>query len=112
MVKSNMNVRRADRVILNLPAEIIIQGTRYASSIENLSEEGAYIITASAENAAAFPSDTELELKFNFPSGETQLLNCKVKWSYLTPPYGFTNSIGLEIIDPPLSYKGLLSSLH
>ena len=107
-----MNARRADRVILNLPAEIIIQGTHYASSIENLSEDGAYIIAASSENTGAFSPDTVLELKFNFPSGETQLLSCKVKWSYLTPPYGFTNSMGLEIIDPPLSYKDLLRSLQ
>ena len=107
-----MNVRRNDRVILNLPAEIIIQGARYPSTIENLSEEGAYIIIASAENSAVFSSDTALELKFNFPTGETQLLSCQVKWSYLTPPHGFTNSIGLKIIDPPVSYKGLLRSLQ
>ena len=106
-----MNVRRSERVILNLPAEIIIQGVSYASSIENLSEEGAYIITASAENTSAFSSDTVLQLKFHFPSGEAQLLHCKIKWSYLTPPHGFTNSMGLEIIDPPFSYQGQLKSL-
>jgi hypothetical protein len=107
-----MNVRRSDRVILNLAGEIIIQGAHYASSIENLSEDGAYIITTPADKTASFSSDTELDLKFNFPSGEPQLLHCKVKWSYLTPPHGFTNSIGLEIIDPPLEYKGLLRSLQ
>ncbi len=107
-----MHVRRSDRVILNLPAEINIQGKRFASSIENLSEDGAYIITASGENAEVFSSDNMLKLKFHFPSGEKQELHCRVKWSYLTPPHGFTNSIGVEIIDPPQSYKGLLKSLR
>ena len=106
-----MNVRRSERVILKLPAEIIIQGTHYASSIENLSEEGAYIITATVENSETFSTDTTLELKFNVPSGEAQVLSCKIKWSYLTPPHGFTSSIGLEILNPPLSYKDLLGSL-
>jgi hypothetical protein len=107
-----MNVRRSDRVILKLPAEIIIQGTHYASSIENLSEEGAYIVTTPADNTNVISIDTVLELKFNFPSGEAQMLSCRVKWSYLTPPHGFTNSMGLEIIDPPLSYKDLLRTLQ
>ncbi len=107
-----MNIRRSDRVILNLPAELTIEGTRYASSIENLSEEGAYIVTAPSKNARAFSCDTLVDLKFSFPSGEIQKLHCKVKWSYLTPPHGFTNSMGLEIIDTPSVYKGLLKSLH
>jgi hypothetical protein len=107
-----MNVRRSERVILKLPSEIIIQGTHYASSIENLSEEGAYIITATVENTETFSTDTMLELKFKTPSGEAQVLSCKIKWSYLTPPHGFTNSMGLELIDPPLSYKDLLRSLQ
>lgn len=103
-----MDIRRSERVIFTIPAEIIIGDKRYACSIENLSGEGAYVVTASTKNSDIFSPATSLELKFKFPSGENHVLNCRVEWSYLTPPHGYTNSIGLNIIDPPLSYKNNL----
>ena len=106
-----MEGRLSERVILTIPAEIIISDKRYAGSIENLSGEGAYAVAASTGNPNIFSPAISLELKFKFPSGEKQVLNCRVKWSYLTPPHGFTNSIGLEIINPPLSYKNKLKDL-
>jgi len=106
-----MDARRNKRFIVSIEAELISQNIRIASSIENLSEEGVYVITASSKSVADFPPDTFLELKFQLPSGNEQCLNCKVKWSYKTPPHGLTNSIGMEIIDPPLSYKESLKTL-
>ncbi len=107
-----MEARRSRRVIVNLPAEIISGDKRFASSIENLSNEGAYVVTAPLKSFSDFATDTLLELRFQFPSGEKLHLHCKVKWSYKTPPHGYTNSIGLEIINPPLIYQEILKTLQ
>jgi hypothetical protein len=107
-----MDARRSRRIIVNLPAEIVIGDKRYASSIENLSEEGAYIVTAPLKSSTEFIPESPLELRFAFPSGEKLNLHCKVKWSYQTPPHGYTTSIGVEIIDPPLTYKETLKTLQ
>ncbi len=94
-----------------MPAELIYKDKRYASTIENLSEDGAYIITAPQQSSFDFTPDTPLELRFQFPDGEKLVLYGKVKWSFLTPPHGFTNSIGVEIINPPLTYKEAFNRL-
>jgi hypothetical protein len=106
-----MDARQHKRVIVTLEAELIFQDFRIASSIENLSEEGVYLITPHSKSALDFTPGTLLELRFLLPSGEKQCLNCKVKWSYKTPPHGLTNSIGMEITDPPLSFKESLKAL-
>ncbi len=106
-----MESRCSERIILNLPAEVIMAGKHYAGSIENLSPAGIYLVTAPTGNSADFTPEALLTLKFTLPSGEGVDLNCKIKWSYLTPPHGFTNSIGLEIINPPASYSTSLRSL-
>ena len=106
-----MDARRNKRFIVSLEAELILKDIRIASSIENFSEEGVYVITAPSKFFPDFAPDTCFELKFQLPSGEKQCLNCRVKWSYKTPPHGLTNSIGMQIIDPPLSYKESLKAL-
>ncbi len=107
-----MEARRYKRKIVTLQAELIAGGTRYACFIENLSEEGAYITIAQANPQVDFKSDTPFELKFRFPSGEKLNLSCRVKWSYRTPPHGYTNSVGLEIMDPPPLYTEALKTLQ
>ena len=102
-----MDARRHERIIMNLPAEIICGDRRYASSIENLAPEGAYIVTASTKGSRDFLPDVLLDLRFQLPSGEKLNLRCRVKWSYLTPPHGYTNSIGLEILEPPVTYQDI-----
>ena len=105
-----MDARRQNRIIVNFEAEIVLNDKRYSSFIENLSEDGVYVVTSQAKSSLEFIKDTLLELRFSFPSGEKIRLRCKVKWSYSTPPHGMTNSIGLEILDPPLLYKEILKS--
>ncbi|MBL7048766.1 MAG: PilZ domain-containing protein [Nitrospira sp.] len=103
-----MDTRKAKRKIVNLDARLKVGEESFASSIENLSDEGIYLITAPAKKPITFSSDTQASLKFVLPSGETQLLECKIKWSYVTPPHGFTTSVGLSIINPPESYMKCL----
>lgn len=99
-----MEARRSKRTIISLPAEIISKDSRHAASIENLSDEGIYLVTAPANPSPDLTPATIIELRFRFHSGEKMCLHCRVKWSYPTPPHGYTNSIGLEIMDPPLTY--------
>ena len=107
-----MEARRAGRVITNFSAEIIYRDKRYAGSIENLSPVGAYVVTAPAQSAGDFAPDSSLEIRFQFPSGEEIILDCKIIWSYSTPPHGYTHSIGVEIIDPPRTYQETLKTLR
>jgi hypothetical protein len=107
-----MDARRSERVILNQPGELIVGDKRYACSIENLTGEGAYVVTAPANDSRELTPATLLELRFTFPSGEKYRLHCNVEWSYLTPPHGYTHSIGLAIVDPPLTYKEHLKGLR
>jgi hypothetical protein len=106
-----MDARQNKRFIVSLEAELILKDVHIASSIENLSERGVYVVAAPSKFFSEFAPDTCLELKFQLPSGEKQCLNCRVKWSYKTPPHGLTNSIGMEIIDPPSSFKESLRAL-
>lgn len=103
--------RRHKRIIVKIRAELVCGDKRYASSIENISRGGAYVVTAPTRSSSVFAPDSAFELKFEFPSGEKMNLHCVIKWSYSTPPHGLTNSIGLKIIDPPLAYKESLKTL-
>ena len=107
-----MKAKRSKRAILEIPAEIITGDKRLAGTIENLSNNGMYIVTAPAKSEKDFFPGTEIEIRFRLPSGEKLALHCKIKWSYLTPPHGYTFSIGLKIKDPPLSYHEALQSLR
>ena len=107
-----MDARRYKRIIVNIQAELICGDTRFTSFIENLSEEGMYVIAAPTKSSFDFIPGTPGELRFKFPSGEKMHLHCKVRWSYNTPPHGLTTSIGLEITDPPLAYKEFLKTFQ
>lgn len=85
---------------------------RCASIIENLSEEGIYVVTTPSDVSLEFTPETPAELRFKIPSGETLNLHCKIKWSYKNPPHGLTNSVGMEIINPPFVYKASLRDLE
>lgn len=107
-----MERRRSKRKIVRLRAERISGNKNHAVFIENLSEDGIYLITAPAKTAIDFPPETMLKVKLQLPSGGTLNLHCKVIWLHKTPPDGLTNSIGLEIIAPPLKYKEFIKTLR
>lgn len=106
-----MEKRREKRKIVNIPAEVLCGDKYCAGTIENISESGIYLVTAPQKALSDLPVDTPVEIRFTFPSGEKQILHCRLRWSYLTPPHGFTQSIGVEILDPSPVYKALLQSL-
>ena len=106
-----MEARRSKRAILDIAAEIIDGDRRRAGTIENLSDEGIYVVTAPTKSEKDLFPGTEVEIRFWLPSGENIQLHCVVQWSYLTPPHGYTFSMGLRITDPPLTYQEALKTL-
>jgi hypothetical protein len=108
-----MERRRFKRIKVNLRAERISGDEKYAVFIENISEHGIHMITTSSHTHKKYKSGTELELKFKLPTGETINLHCKTQWAYSRiPPEKVIDSIGLEIIDPPLQYIKFVRALH
>jgi len=107
-----MEKRRSKRIFVTLDAELILNNTAYKGFVENLSEDGIYVITAPTKANVNFNPGDVIGLKFRLPSGEIFDMNCKIIWSYKTPPHGLTNSIGMEIIDPPQKYIQILESFH
>jgi hypothetical protein len=107
-----MERRRYERKIVKLNAERISGNERYAVFIENISENGIYMITAPSGVIMNYVPGTELDIKFQLSSGEILNLHCRVIWSYKRPPPdGSTDNIGMEIIDPPLRYKEFVRTL-
>lgn len=107
-----MERRRYKRKVVRSKAERISGNKNQAVFIENISENGIYMITAPAESTPDYIPGTTIKLRFQLSTGETIDLNCKVIWSYKeTPPDGLTSSVGMEIIDPPLKYIEFVSTL-
>jgi len=107
-----MEKRRSKRIIVTLEAELVLNDMTYKGFIENLSENGVYVVTKPTKTNANFNPGEAIGLKFHLPSGEIVDMNCKIIWSYKTPPHGLTNSIGVEIINPPQKYIESLESFH
>jgi len=107
-----MESKRSKRAILEIPAEIITEDKRRAGTIENLSNNGMLLVTAPPKSEKTFFPGREIEIRFRLPDGEKLALHCKIKWSYMTPPHGYTFSLGVKIKDPPLTYQEALDSLR
>ena len=93
--------------IVYLKAEFSCDSFCCNGFIENLSEDNIYCTTT----AKYLLPGTEFQVKFQPDSGEALNLNCKLMWSYETPPYGITHSVGMEILNQPTLYKSFLDSL-
>lgn len=108
-----MERRRFKRIKVNLKAERISGDEKYAVFIENISEHGIHLITTFSHAHKKYTHGKELELKLQLPTGETINLRCKAQWAYSRiPPEKVTDSIGLEIIDPPIEYIKFVRALH
>lgn len=100
----NRERRRSRRLSVNLKAERLSCTNNCSVFIENLSEKGIHMITAPVKNPNLFVPGSAVELKLKTANGQTIKLQCNVKWAYDNSPEDMTNSVGLEIIDPPGSY--------
>lgn len=108
-----MEKRRSKRIKVNLKAERISGDEKFGVFIENISKNGIHMITTSTEKHKKYTPGTDIDLKFQFTTGETLNLHCIVRWAHLkVPPNGMTDHIGLEIIDPPQKYLEFVKALH
>ncbi len=75
--------------------------------MENLYKYGVYIRNTPDEEVVNCNHRESLEVELQLPSGEKLNLLCRVKRFNIdkTQSHGLTNSISMEIIDPPLKYK-------
>jgi len=108
-----MEKRRSRRIKVDLKAERISGDETHGIFIENISETGIHIITAHEKEHREYFPGRDVDLKLFLSSGGVLSLRCKVKW--LCPevlPNNLIDSIGLEIIDPPLRYIEFIKTLH
>ncbi len=84
----------------------------YAAFIRNISEYGLHMIITPMKTAIDFAPGTELELKFQIPSGETLNLYFQERWSYKILSHRLTKWVGIKILDPPAKYKEFLCYLR
>jgi hypothetical protein len=108
-----MERRRSRRIKLNVKAERISGDKKYGVFIENISETGIHMTTSSSKEHLKYIAGKDVDLQLSLTSGEIIHLHCKVRWLYVrTPPDALTDSIGLDIIDPPLRYIHFVKSLR
>ncbi len=108
-----MEKRRTERLVDSMDAEIISEGIRYPGIVMNFSEEGLYMVTATANMSVNISPSSILKMKCMLPTGDQVNVDCEVKWLQTrTSPYGVTFSLGMELLDPPKEYKKFISSLR
>lgn len=99
--------RRSPRKRVRIKAEIISEGISCSGFIENVSERGIGL-EADATNllggTTRFSPGTKYQIRFETPSGDLLILNCKVTWSFRTGTHGVIRKVGLEVIFPPPGY--------
>jgi hypothetical protein len=92
--------RRADRISIGFRAELVSGETSYNVDVDNLSPDGACVITFPTDVPVAFERDNVFELRLHLFSGDLLNLQCRVIWAKKTPTHGLTWKVGLEIINP------------
>jgi hypothetical protein len=108
-----MERRRSGRIKLNVKAERISGDNKHGVFIENISATGIHMTTSSSKEHLNYIPGKDVDLQLSLTSGEIIHLRCKVRWSCVgAPPDALTDSIGLDIIDPPLQYIYFVKSLR
>jgi hypothetical protein len=110
-VVSSVEQRITDRIIVSQKVDIISGKKITQASIENISEQGLYMIIPNTGKDLIFKSGTIHELRFKPRNGEPFNVPCNVQWSYKTPPHGLTSSMGMEVLRKTPEYKQFLKSL-
>ena len=107
------NTRRSVRISENLDAEIIAGGVSYSGIIMNFSEEGLYMVTATANSIVDITPSSTVELKCTLPDGKSLNMDCEVKWFQTkTSPHGVSFSMGMEIKSPPKEYEDFINNIQ
>jgi hypothetical protein len=106
---------RLKRKSVHLPAHLVVGDRKYAGFIVNISCRGIgmYVVTKFSEGTIDCAGGSVLTLEAQSPSGEVLSLQCTIKWLRIRKysQVSLTTSIGMEIIDPPVSFAKLFESL-
>jgi len=108
-----MEKRRGKRTTVHLKAERISGDEKYGVFIENISEKGIHMLAAHATVHTHYSAGKTIDVQFHIAHRKPLVLHCRVRWSCpKVPPNGMTDSIGLEIIDPPPQYIEFVKTLR
>lgn len=109
-----MEKRRSKRLVANFDAEFICKGKKYPVYIENMSESGLHIITASKKSISALLPETTVELNLKSNKGKKAALQCEIKWVHInkTPIHGLTYRLGSEIVSRHPQYFEFYNKLQ
>jgi len=110
-ISSVSEKRDCRRNIVSLKAIFVFEGVNYVGLIENISECGLYMISLPSKSTVSFNKGAMHDLKLRNQCGELMKVQCMVQWSYKTPPYGLTVSVGMEILDRSPQFVQFLSTL-
>ena len=110
----SMEKRRSKRKQVLLEGNFICESVTYDFFIENVSENGLHLISASKNGIISFIPETTFELNLNSSlAGKTNLC-CEIRWVHInkTPIHGFTYRMGSEILHQPSEYLEFLNNLR
>ena len=108
-----MERRGSRRLKVDLKAERISGRGSKTVFIENISESGILMVVPHSDETEKFSRGADVELHFRLGPGNAIVLSCRVRWAFPgMPPDGMTDSIGLEIIEPPEAYRKFVRTLH
>ncbi|MDO8281497.1 MAG: PilZ domain-containing protein [Thermodesulfovibrionia bacterium] len=105
--------RRSKRKTFRLKAEITLGSKSYRGFIENLSGEGLFGVIIRDEALEDLKTNMLVNVKFEFPTGETFNLFCEIKrlQEDMDALVGRVYNFGMEIIDQSPQYKKFISTL-
>ncbi len=92
--------RRKNRISIGFKVDLISEGSKHTGEVENLSEDGACILTLPAEVQFEPEPESELDVMFHVFSEESLQFRCRIKWVKKNSSHGLTKTVGIEIIDP------------
>ncbi len=110
-----MEKRRSKRKPVDLlKVEVITDDVNYSGVIENITEYGMHLITASKKSEAALVPEKILEIQFSPPVKTKANLFCEIRWVHInkTPIHGLTYRMGMEVVKYPTDFNELLTTLE
>jgi hypothetical protein len=112
-LKNLITEKRAyKRIAANLEGVLLTDNISYVAFIRNLSEHGLNTIITPLKTSVNFTLKEKIDLKLNIPSGKTINLLCRKRWSHDISLSRLTKNIGVEIIEPHLTYIEFINTLR
>ena len=97
--------------IVRYKVELISNTETYPGFVETVSEKDIFLSVPPIMSEVDSSPGSPFRLVINPPSGESVNFDCRIKWSYKTPPGGLLNIIA-EVTDSLPTFKTFYRSLH